>query len=93
MIDDGKAPIPERPTRPDAIGGDMAAIVHGFATRARLPALLRPGVTASRVGAAAISLGLTSGLMVWARVPHPPAGATTLIESLGILQNPGSLPC
>ena len=26
--------------------------------------------------------------MVWARVPHPPAGATTLIVSLGILREP-----
>lgn len=46
---------------------------------------LAAGVTAPRVGAAALSLGLTAGLMVWCRVPHPPAGATTLIVSLGIL--------
>jgi CBS domain-containing membrane protein len=43
------------------------------------------------VGAAALSLGLTSGAMVWARVPHPPAGATTLIVSLGILREPTQL--
>jgi CBS-domain-containing membrane protein len=49
---------------------------------------LSTGVTGSRVGAAALSLGLTSGAMVWARVPHPPAGATTLIVSLGILREP-----
>ncbi len=29
--------------------------------------------------------------MVWARVPHPPAGATTLIVSLGILRTPVDL--
>jgi CBS-domain-containing membrane protein len=29
--------------------------------------------------------------MVWARVPHPPAGATTLIVSLGILHEPWQL--
>ncbi|HEU4584334.1 MAG TPA: HPP family protein, partial [Gemmatimonadaceae bacterium] len=39
------------------------------------------GVTAARVGAAALSLGLTSGMMVLLRAPHPPAGATTLIVS------------
>lgn len=44
------------------------------------------GVDAPRVGAAALSLGLTSGLMVLFRAPHPPAGATTLIISLGILR-------
>jgi CBS-domain-containing membrane protein len=46
---------------------------------------LASSVTGPRVGAAALSLGLTAGLMVWFRVPHPPAGATTLIVSLGIL--------
>lgn len=49
------------------------------------------GVTGGRVGAAALSLGLTSGLMAWLKVPHPPAGATTLIVSLGILHTPGKL--
>ena len=43
------------------------------------------------MGAAALSLGLTSGAMVLARVPHPPAGATTLIVSLGILREPEQL--
>src|SRR5918994_814488 len=48
------------------------------------PALL-VGVDWPRVGAAALSLGLTAGMMVWLRVPHPPAGATTLIVSLGLI--------
>ena len=43
------------------------------------------GVTWERVLAAGLSLGLTSGLMVLVRAPHPPAGATTLIISLGVL--------
>jgi len=38
-----------------------------------------------------LSLGLTSGAMVWLKVPHPPAGATTLIVSLGILRQPWQL--
>lgn len=29
--------------------------------------------------------------MVWLRVPHPPAGATTMIVSLGILTRPEHL--
>ncbi len=49
------------------------------------PALMT-GVSNERVGAAALSLGLTSGLMVLLKSPHPPAGATTLIISLGILR-------
>jgi CBS-domain-containing membrane protein len=44
------------------------------------------GVTSARIGAAALSLGLTSGLMVVLKSPHPPAGATTLIFSLGVLR-------
>src|SRR5262249_24641568 len=48
------------------------------------PALV-VGVSWPRVLAAALSLGLTSGVMVLLRAPHPPAGATTLIVSLGLL--------
>lgn len=54
------------------------------------PALVT-GVDAARAGAAGLSLGLTAGLMVWLGVPHPPAGATTLIVSLGILARPDQL--
>lgn len=71
-----------------AAAGYFALVVFGLQDAG--PALTT-GVTAPRVGAAAISLGLTSGLMVWARVPHPPAGATTLIVSLGILHEPWQL--
>lgn len=49
------------------------------------------GVSAPRIGAAALSLALTSGAMAWLRLAHPPAGATTLIVSLGILRTPRQL--
>jgi CBS-domain-containing membrane protein len=71
-----------------AAAGYLALVVFGLTDNA--PALVE-GVGAGRVGAAAQSLGLTSGAMVWARVPHPPAGATTLIVSLGILREPDQL--
>jgi CBS-domain-containing membrane protein len=71
-----------------AAAGYLALVVFGLTHNA--PALVE-GVGANRVGAAALSLGLTSGAMVWARVPHPPAGATTLIISLGILREPDQL--
>jgi CBS domain-containing membrane protein len=45
-------------------------------------------VSTSRIGAAAMSLGLTAAGMIWVGVPHPPAGATTLIVSLGFLHTP-----
>jgi CBS domain-containing membrane protein len=55
-----------------------------FGLRDAGPALA-VGVSWQRVGAAALSLGLTSGVMVLLSAPHPPAGATTLIISLGLL--------
>lgn len=71
-----------------AAAGYLALVVFGL-TQAD-PALAS-SVTGGRVGAAALSLGLTSGAMVWLKVPHPPAGATTLIVSLGILREPEQL--
>ena len=71
-----------------ALSGYLSLVLFGLTEAA--PALATE-VTMARVGAAALSLGLTSGLMVWLRVPHPPAGATTLIVSLGILRTPAQL--
>lgn len=71
-----------------AASGYLALVLFGLTNAA--PALAT-SVTGARVGAAALSLGLTSGAMVWARVPHPPAGATTLIVSLGIFHEPKQL--
>lgn len=68
--------------------GYLSLVLFGLTEAA--PALAT-SVTGPRVAAAALSLGLTSGLMVWLRVPHPPAGATTLIVSLGILRTPADL--
>lgn len=71
-----------------ASAGYLSLVVFGLTDAA--PALAS-SVTAPRIGAAAVSLALTSGLMAWWRVPHPPAGATTLIVSLGILREPWQL--
>lgn len=71
-----------------ALAGYVSLVIFGLTDAA--PALSTE-VTAGRVGAAALSLALTSGFMVWLRVPHPPAGATTLIVSLGILRTPFQL--
>lgn len=68
--------------------GYLSLVIFGLTAAA--PALAT-SVTAGRVWAAALSLALTSGFMVWLRVPHPPAGATTLIVSLGILREPWQL--
>jgi CBS-domain-containing membrane protein len=71
-----------------AASGYLALVVFGLTNS---PPAIVEGVAWNRVGAAALSLGLTSGLMVWTRSPHPPAGATTLIVSLGIISEPADL--
>jgi len=45
-----------------------------------------------RILASALALSLTGAIMVLLHVNHPPAGATTMIVSLGILAKPGYLP-
>ena len=70
------------------LAGYLSLVVTGLTAAG--PALA-VGVTWPRVIAAALSLGLTSGLMVLFKSPHPPAGATTLIISLGILTRPFQL--
>jgi len=68
--------------------GYLSLVVTGLTMAG--PAL-SVGVTWPRVIAAALSLGLTAGMMVLLRAPHPPAGATTLIISLGLLTRPWQL--
>jgi CBS-domain-containing membrane protein len=55
------------------------------------PSYVVGGVTAPRAIAAGLSLGLTGAIMIWLGVRHPPACATTLIVSLGILAKPEQL--
>lgn len=71
-----------------ALAGYLSLIITGLTMAGPAIAV---GVTWPRVIAAALSLGLTSGLMVLFKSPHPPAGATTLIISLGILTRPWQL--
>ncbi len=42
----------------------------------------------ARVGAAALSMALTGAVLLLLRASHPPAGASVLIVSLGLLQTP-----
>jgi CBS-domain-containing membrane protein len=68
-----------------ALAGWLSLVIFGLTAA---PPALTSGVGWARVGAAALSLALTAGLMVFLRVPHPPAGATTLIVSLGLMPHP-----
>jgi CBS-domain-containing membrane protein len=55
------------------------------------PSAMVEGVNGPRVLAAALSLAATGAAMILLRVAHPPAGATTLIVSLGIVTRPWHL--
>ncbi|MFW6074757.1 MAG: HPP family protein [Chloroflexota bacterium] len=49
------------------------------------PSVIQEGVTFPRIAAAALSLAVTGAILLLARAQHPPAGATTLLVSLGLL--------
>ena len=55
------------------------------------PPAMTAGVDLDRVLAAALSLAATGSLMILFKAAHPPAGATTLIISLGIVTRPSYL--
>jgi len=52
------------------------------------PPAVVAGVDSRRIMAAALSLAFTGALMILFKAAHPPAGATTLIVSLGIVGRP-----
>ena len=56
-----------------------------------MPFDVHPGIFWPRILGAALSLSATGALMVLLGVSHPPAGATTLIISLGIISRPPEL--
>lgn len=55
------------------------------------PSAFSAGLSLSYVGAAATSVALTAVVKHLAKAPHPPAGATTLIISLGLLSTPAQV--
>jgi CBS-domain-containing membrane protein len=65
--------------------GYVALLVVGLE---HAPPAMATGVSLARVFAAALSLALTGALMILFKAAHPPAGATTLIISLGIVTRP-----
>jgi CBS domain-containing membrane protein len=49
------------------------------------PSAIETGFTAERVACVALSLAFTGGILRLLRAAHPPAGATTVIVSIGLL--------
>ncbi|HEY8295594.1 MAG TPA: HPP family protein [Micrococcaceae bacterium] len=57
----------------------------------RIPSAPLGGLTPLHLVSGAVSVALTTFVLSWLKLPHPPAGATTLIVSLGILGTPAAL--
>ncbi len=90
-----------RPTAPaaaprHAVLGHAVGIACGYGALVAFGLHLAPeglehAITLRRGLAAALSLAATGAILMIAKLGHPPAGATTLIVSLGIAARPSSL--
>ena len=87
----------ERPAAPrSTLLGHGVALLAGAACLAALgltdhPSVLQEGLTGRRTVAAALSVALTALVLKLLDAPHPPAGATTLLVSLGLLTSASEL--
>jgi CBS-domain-containing membrane protein len=90
--------VPRSPaaTPRHAVYGHAIGLVCGYGSLwlfglQHAPSAMTTAVDVQRVWAAALSLALTGALMIALKAVHPPAGATTLIVSLGIVTTPWHL--
>lgn len=87
----------ERSARPlNTIAGHLIGLVLGYACYLAFglngtPPAPVGGLTPGYVAAGALSVALTTVVLTLLALPHPPAGATTLLVSLGILAKPVDL--
>lgn len=86
---------PEQPSsRPlNTIVGHCVGIAAGIACYTALGLAGQPsapvgGLTVSYVVAGALAVAITTAVLSLLKLPHPPAGASTLIVALGILHTP-----
>ena len=91
-----ESPRQEASTPRNTLLGHAVAILAGAGCLALFglsghPPVTTEGITTARVGAAALSLALTALALKLLAAPHPPAGASTLIVSLGILTSVSEL--
>lgn len=90
------SPMAKSSSPRNTIFGHAIGLICGYAAYAitgagAQPFGVHPGIFWPRILAAALSLSATGALMVLLDVSHPPAGATTLIVSLGIISKPREL--
>jgi CBS domain-containing membrane protein len=90
------SPLAKASSPRNTILGHAIGLVCGYGAFAltgagAIPFGVHPGIFWPRILAAALSLSATGAFMALLEVSHPPAGATTLIVSLGIISRPGEL--
>ncbi|HEV7219577.1 MAG: HPP family protein [Candidatus Acidiferrales bacterium] len=90
------SPLAKTSSPRNTILGHAIGLICGYAAfvvtgTGALPFGVHPGVFWPRILAAALSLSATGAFMVLLDISHPPAGATTLIVSLGIISKPREL--
>lgn len=90
------SPLGKTSSPGNTILGHAIGLICGYAAfvltgAGALPFGVHPGIFWPRILAAALSLSATGALMVLLDVSHPPAGATTLVVSLGIISRPREL--
>jgi HPP family protein len=87
----------QRASRPvNALVGHGVALAAGVLCLAVFglfddPSVPDAGLTPAYLAAGAVSVALTTGVLALLRLEHPPAGATTLIVSLGIIRGASGL--
>jgi CBS-domain-containing membrane protein len=95
MLHVEKPDAPESSPRNTLIGHAVALVAgYGLLMACGLGdnrSALQEGVSVPRIVAAAGSLAVTAVVLLILHASHPPAGATTLIVSLGLLHTPNQL--
>jgi CBS domain-containing membrane protein len=91
-----ETPTAEVGTPRNAIIGHFVGIVAAVASLGifgllNAPSVYVQGVSPQRIGAVALSVALTGAVLRVLRAAHPPAGATTIIVSSGLLAKPSQL--
>jgi CBS-domain-containing membrane protein len=88
-----ETPMAEVGTPRNTIIGHFVAVASGALCLAifglfNAPSTYMSGVSPARIGAMALAVALTGGVLRVLRAAHPPAGATTIIVASGLLARP-----